>query len=201
MIQPKALYPVQKCYKEKWTFRLLAYMHQGFFQSTLKRLKTRAIYRAILDKDCNRVRELIQSGTEIDKEYCDFNPLGFAAYRGTKEIIEVLLEMGANINYKNSFGYTPLTYAVDRVSPKIIDTLLKAGANIKVKAYDDRNLLALAVVRGHIHLISMLVDAGADINALDDEGYSVIDIAEQLRRIKAIKLLEELGAKYSYEIS
>jgi ankyrin repeat protein len=43
--------------------------------------------------------------------------------------VKLLIEQGANINLKNSFGATPLCLAALRNSSDIVELLLKAGAS------------------------------------------------------------------------
>ncbi|CDK30682.1 ankyrin repeat domain-containing protein [Candidatus Babela massiliensis] len=70
---------------------------------------------------------------DIDKLYYDFTPLMIASLEGSDEIVEKLLEWGANPNVQNSLGDTALIYAVQNRDSLITALLLK---NKKV----DKNL-------------------------------------------------------------
>lgn len=60
-------------------------------------------------------------------------PLHSAAQWGHKNIAELLLANGANVNSMNRFGQTPLHYAVVFKHEEIVRTLLNAGANPGIK--------------------------------------------------------------------
>ncbi len=53
-----------------------------------------------------------------------WTPLHWAASRGHKEIVELLIAKGANVNAKNKYGTTPLDMANDR---ETADLLRKHG--------------------------------------------------------------------------
>eukprot|EP00501_MAST-03F_sp_TOSAG23-6_P000745 GSMAST32.ASY1.ANO1.773.1 assembled CDS len=58
--------------------------------------------------------------------------LMYAASNGRCDLMEVLIDAGADINAKDSHGMTPLVYAIKGKPPRwpVIDLLLKAGANL-----------------------------------------------------------------------
>lgn len=53
--------------------------------------------------------------------------------RGHLDIIQALLNKGANIEATDLEGQTPLMYAVLRNQPKIVSALLERKANMEVK--------------------------------------------------------------------
>lgn len=82
---------------------------------------------------------------DIDKLYYDFTPLMIASLEGNDEIVEKLLECGANPNVQNSLGNTALIYAVQNRDSLITALLLKnkkVDKNIQNK--EDKIALAYA---------------------------------------------------------
>lgn len=73
-----------------------------------------------------------------------WNPLIVAAYHGSKNLVELLLEKGANPNSQNLNGTTVLMYAKDSYLEtgdlEIITLLLKAGANPNIKDIHDKDI-------------------------------------------------------------
>jgi ankyrin repeat protein len=67
-------------------------------------------------------------------------PLNFAALNNDTEMIELLLELGADINRQNLSGFTPLHHAVEAQAVEAIALLLERGADTTIK--NNRNLTA-----------------------------------------------------------
>jgi ankyrin repeat protein len=58
-------------------------------------------------------------------------------------VIEILLGSGADINLKDSSGYTPLFYAVLNKNFKLVKLLVEHGANIDVCDNEGRFLMSI----------------------------------------------------------
>ena len=81
-----------------------------------------------------------------------------------KEIIKLLLNKGANINYKNYLGQTPLIFALnERSSIDTIKFLLDNGANVNDKDNKGNDVLTWASMNP-IEIIQLLLDRGAKVN-------------------------------------
>ena len=57
----------------------------------------------------------------------DKTPLQHAAFGGHKEVVELLIAKGADVNAKDDSGWTPLDAASTRSHPKTADFLRKHG--------------------------------------------------------------------------
>jgi ankyrin repeat protein len=83
--------------------------------------------------DIEVVKKHLVDGAELEtKDFRGWTPLHYAAYRGHKEIAELLIAKGANVNAKNNVGDTPLDLATHlsnpNASPEIADLIRKQGA-------------------------------------------------------------------------
>lgn len=88
-----------------------------------------------------------------------YTPLMFAIMWGYEEIIEILIEAGADVNVKGSkIGKaTALLCALDCCASKeIIESLLDAGADINVRNKWGMNALDLAIARDYLSVIPMI---------------------------------------------
>lgn len=64
----------------------------------------------------------------------DETALTFAIVWRHKDIVKLLVQSGADINKKDSFGWRPLNYALQEGQREIIDTLIKNGASVGIPA-------------------------------------------------------------------
>jgi ankyrin repeat protein len=117
------------------------------------------VIKIILDKTND---ELVNLEEELD---LGRTPLMHALfYERSIEIIKLLLNKGANINYENKLGITPLMIALDEEnSIDIIKFLLDNGANVNDKDYKGIDVLTWAS-RNPIEIIQLLLDRGARVN-------------------------------------
>ena len=130
----------------------------------------------------NNFAELVEAGDveEIKKVFtkCDINAYGgynkgnALEFLLSDEMMEWLVEHGADINYVDDYGYTPLLYHAGHSSAeKQAICLLRLGADIHYtyKLYQ-KNALHYAVSAGSLELVKCLMEAGADVNARDWNG-------------------------------
>ena len=92
---------------------------------------------------------------------------------GNREAVKKLLKEGADVNAKNSDGYTALILASSNGRTEIVAMLLDAGANVNARTntnYWGSTALIRASENKHTEIVSMLLDNGADVNATDDDG-------------------------------
>ncbi|KAF8248974.1 ankyrin [Wilcoxina mikolae CBS 423.85] len=84
--------------------------------------------------------------------------------------IRMLLEKGANIETKDSNGYTPLIDAINWKYVKAVETLLEYGADVNTTEQMGISALHIAAVSS-VECAKLLVNHGADRDAYAD--YSV----------------------------
>ncbi len=56
-----------------------------------------------------------------------------AAKNSTPEIIEILIDAGADVNSRDAEGQTPLMWAAESNAPEVVQLLLDKGANASLK--------------------------------------------------------------------
>ncbi len=115
---------------------------------------------------------------------------------GHKEIVEILLRHGANVN---SISYpdhiSALHMAASKGHHNIAQILLKSGAKID---HQDNKLRATplmrAAVHGHKKVAELLIDRGALLNVRGNRGESALFLAVSAEETSIAKLLIERGA-------
>jgi ankyrin repeat protein len=150
------------------------------------------------------VKLLIKHGAELEanagKEWR--TPLMLAAKRGHPEVVKVLAEAGADIEYHSGNGLTPLMEAASSARTSethaaTVGSLLEAGADVSKENYINGNTaLHYAAVTANLQAAKLLVAAGANIVAENQEGYTPMDYANKHRWNYDMRVwFRELGAE------
>ncbi len=63
----------------------------------------------------------------------ELTPLHYAAGWGHKEIVELLIAEGADVNAMNGAGQTPLHFAAQEGQKEIVELLIAKGADVNAK--------------------------------------------------------------------
>ncbi|MCA9487373.1 MAG: ankyrin repeat domain-containing protein [Nanoarchaeota archaeon] len=156
---------------------------------------------ASIEGNLNLVKSLVMQGVSVDSECSGdgggLKPLHLASLYDNWEIVEYLLEKGANIETTNKNGFTPLLWAVDQNSLNTVKILVENGADIEAKREDDykgRNSLITAVYLDYFEIVKYLVESGANVNAVDNEGKTALDYAIEEENQEVIDYLISKGA-------
>ncbi|KAJ3607295.1 hypothetical protein NHX12_025605 [Muraenolepis orangiensis] len=96
-----------------------------------------------------------------------------------KQVTELLLRKGANINEKNKDFMTPLHVAAERAHNDILEVLQKHGA--KVNAVDTLGQTSLhrAALAGHIQTCRLLLSYGADPSIVSLQGFTAAQMGNE----------------------
>ena len=97
-----------------------------------------------------------------------------AALNGNPEVINTLLEAGADPKVRSENGFSPLHFAATtNFNPAVVKTLVKAGADPNARSENGFTPLHFAVASGQdfsVPMIAALRDVGADPKIPNDEG-------------------------------
>lgn len=123
---------------------------------------------AINQKQFSVAKKLIELG--VDVKHIDPNgntalhAAALAVPPDSEELIEILLEAGANVNASDDEWKTPLHYAVQWNRPQNVETLLRHGADIdpRDKPGFTPLLLALLMQGDRSEIVKILLQYGAD---------------------------------------
>jgi ankyrin repeat protein len=94
-----------------------------------------ALFDAVSNGNTEDTKKLIADGADVDAKDDRFlgqTPLHPAAWKGYKEIVELLIAAGADVNAKGYFSETPLSFAAEYGHKEIVELLIAAGADVNV---------------------------------------------------------------------
>lgn len=140
---------------------------------------------------------LTQQFTEIDNQTSrkDGTPLFWSCCLGYKDLAEVLLLNGADVNKSTSWGATPLHACADNNRVDIMTLLLQFNADVDRQTKNGDTPLHLASYRGHSQCVRCLVEQGADVERRNKKRQTPLTEAysgghcELYKYLKAVKSL------------
>lgn len=109
-------------------------------------------------------------------------------------IVRILIERGANVNFRDEYAGGALHLAADYNCPGCVELLLQAGADVNARAGMGRTPLMAAVLGGaNTDIIEMLLRSGANPSLVDDLGETALQMATSSGRTNFVRILEEVS--------
>ncbi|KAK4474487.1 hypothetical protein MN116_001637 [Schistosoma mekongi] len=127
--------------------------------------------------------------------------LSIACSHGKLEIVEELLNRGANKEHRNISDYTPLSLAASGGYVEVIQLLLRHGAEINSRTGSKLGIspLMLASMNGHTAAVRLLLEHGSDINAhIETNRNTALTLACFQGRYEVVQLLVERKANIEH---
>uniref|UniRef100_A0A8C7QZ31 Poly [ADP-ribose] polymerase n=1 Tax=Oncorhynchus mykiss TaxID=8022 RepID=A0A8C7QZ31_ONCMY len=126
----------------------------------------RELFEACRNGDVSRVKRLVDSVNVNAKDMAGrkSTPLHFAAGFGRKDVVDHLLQTGANVHARDDGGLIPLHNACSFGHAEVVSLLLCQGADPNARDNWNYTPLHEAAIKGKIDL---LLQHGADVHAKD----------------------------------
>jgi ankyrin repeat protein len=118
-----------------------------------------------------------------------------AVRSGDIELLNFLLDAGADVNLRDRHGSTALEIAASFGRVWMVQRLLQAGATVNSAGGRGGEALHIAAACGHIDVLIVLLDAGVDVNLRGGGARTAIFRAIRGGHIAAVKLLLQAGAE------
>jgi ankyrin repeat protein len=141
-----------------------------------------SIHDAAEEGNIEAVKQNLAEGIDVDaRDYLGATPLHGAATFGHKEIAELLIAKGADVNAKGGIiKVTPLHDAASKGYKEIVELLIDKGADVNAKSENETTPLHAAAFDGYKEVAELLIAEGADVNAKHVTGGTPLDSAERV---------------------
>ena len=150
--------------------------------------------RILQENDYLGAKALITSGADLSVTNEQEESVLFVALKRNcdDEIIELLIEAGADMYYRDSEGVSVFDYAIQYGNKKLVDRFLSQGVDVNATTRkSSMTPLMVAVCYNQFDITKKLLDKGAKIESRDSSGISAYDFARKMRREKMMALLDE----------
>ncbi len=153
---------------------------------------------AVIKGNIEIVKDLISHGAEINPA-CEKNiickPIIWAAENGDIEMLDLLINKGADVNSVGPYKFSVLKYAIDKKQSNSIAVLLKNGADINQRDQFSISNFELAITKCPFGIIELMMEYSPDINANNfPEKFTPLMMASKIGRFNVVKYLIEKGA-------
>jgi ankyrin repeat protein len=117
---------------------------------------------ALGDGDVKVVQQYLDNGVNVNGSSFAWSPLQIAANKGQLEIIKMLVEHGADLNYKHPITkMTALGLAAYNGFPDVVQYLLSKGADPNIKLRGGVSIVRAVRDVGNTEMVDLLMKGGA----------------------------------------
>jgi ankyrin repeat protein len=151
------------------------------------------LFDALLTEDLTLLTELLEAGCDVNAQDEEGRTaLIQATIYNNVEVVQILIEHGANVNTKDFFnGNAALHFAARNYSLELLLLLLKHKAEVDIKNINGNTPLSIAVTNssGKGRAIQLLLLHGADRNSINNQGISPLELANTITDYNIVQFL------------
>ena len=178
---------------------LQAIIDHGADVNATNKTNQTALSLACINRDEGAINVLLNTGADInisDDTFGDTCLLTAIRQKCSIEVIQAILDHGADVNATNTKNQTALTFSCINRDEGAINVLLNTGADINITddTFGDTCLPIAIRQKCSIEVIQAIVDRGADINATNTKNQPALTLACIIRDEGAINILLNAGA-------
>lgn len=149
---------------------------------------------AIQSKNIDIVRKLIENGADPNLSSVNGPPLIYAVYIESVQIITMLCNAGAEVNFLLKDGVTPLFLAAERGFLEGLRKLLERKSDPNI--YSDKlgTPLIVASFRGYTKIVRELLKAGSNLEIRQGDGMTAFLLAVEMGNVSIVRELVKMNA-------
>lgn len=132
-----------------------------------------------------------------DEEH--YTPLHWACMRAHWDVVNFLIDKGADLNIIGGDGGAPLNWAAHHDNVEIIKRMVGKGASLNVQNQWGMTELHTAIWRGNIHVVEYLLDQDSDPMIKTEEGWTAMHYAYRSGHDNIIELLRNRGLPFDVQ--
>jgi ankyrin repeat protein len=120
--------------------------------------------------------------------------LEYAVRQGNREMVQVLLAAGADVNSVDRQKQTVLMMLGEEATSDIVWDLVNAGAKLNLQDEDGDTALMAAAMEKNLPALLALLHAGAKVELKNDEGQTALMLAAEDSQLANVRALVRAGA-------
>jgi len=140
-------------------------------------------YSDIRTGNLDAIRSFAQSH-DLNYQLEHGTPLTLAAFEGRVRVVKLLLELGADPNFRADNGWTPLIAAANDGRTRIVEILIDAGADLNgadMKGQTALHHLCFCPRSSAAEVATLLISRGADALQKNNDGATAYRVALEKR--------------------
>jgi uncharacterized protein len=127
---------------------------------------------ALRDGNVKVVKQFLATDAGVNDLYFAWSALQISANQGQLEVVKVLVDKGANINYQHPISKnTALHLAALSNHPEVVTYLISKGADVNIKLKGDVSIIRALRDEGNTKMVELLLAAGAKEEGCEGQCY------------------------------
>lgn len=150
-------------------------------------------FDAVYNSDLDYIKKHFKNINKRDE--LGYSALHHAAIAGLRDVVELLIQGGEDVDGKGQDGSTPIRCAVQEGHSRVVEILLSKGASMLDKDEDELTVLHCAAGEGHYAIVTIILGKSPWLaNEQSRSGWSPLHSAAVMGHAQVVGLLLESGA-------
>lgn len=160
------------------------------------KISSAEFFKAVKDGQVDKVKEMLSKDKTLvnavdSSSGINETALGIVTFSGKKDLTELLIKNGANVNFQDAFGVAPLHGASRTNQLEVIKLLVENKADVNLPTTTGKETpLHYAARYNNPDVVKFLLEKGANKEAKDASGTTPYEAAKKENAEKVIPLLK-----------